>query len=728
MRLLGPLVLFTCLTSAIYAQETKIQITPQQSSIGMGECVVVHVKVSNVDGSPATNQQLLPYLDGKRWGAHVPANENGEAQLLIPIPDPGKYQIAIQSRAEKNPLDYQRWIWSTETKEDQDVYLQKIFSLQEAVKEASLWIAVDDTAEVFINGSLVATQGGWRNLKPFMIDPKLFRVGENYIGIHGVNGTGPAGVLFKMDLQTASGAMEIVSDESWTQKEGKVELNQLTEPIMEMQPVANLGAASSHLSKPEPWPNFEWSELLFVGQALPQNVNVSDPITIEVKKRELIIPKRDSNSLFAIQWEGWFTKNNITWSTAEGVPLLGFYWSEDRRITRQHLIWLMESGVDSLVVDWSNHIWYLTDWNDISVGSHEILYTTDLLMEELAAIREAGYPAPTMSLLIGISHIRPDGPNAVNGQLAHIYKQYVENPKFKGLYQEIDGKPVVQVLDLGASYLNDGIKLDDRFAIRYTAVNSETRKLHERGFWSWMDLDPQVTLNKDGKNEAMTLAAGCFDTGGWKGKNARGHDNGATLVEDFSKAMQARPAFMQIHQFNEFAGQIEGQPAGQIPDLYVDCYSANLTDDIEPTAITTPAYRANDSWGFFYLNLMRQLIDLYKQQSNQETTVIVFKTPKPEAPGHSLKPLVSGQNVEVSWIWLGVKPESYDLYLNGEQISKNLHETSLTLDLSKATTGVNQLKLVANGAKTYYSLSWTEASSRLGTPETPSVEMEFVYE
>ena len=98
-----------------------------------------------------------------------------------------------------------------------------------------------------------------------------------------------------------------------------------------------------------------------------------------------------------------------------------------------------------------------------------------------------------------------------------------------------------------------------------------------------------------------------FPPGGWLSEYAYGRRGGWTYVESFKHALRVKPRFIEIHQFNEFAGQPEGHGYGPNKDVYVDSYSVELSDDIEPVSLTAPAYRGEGAWGFFYLNLTRAL-------------------------------------------------------------------------------------------------------------------------
>ena len=106
------------------------------------------------------------------------------------------------------------------------------------------------------------------------------------------------------------------------------------------------------------------------------------------------------------------------------------------------------------------------------------------------------------------------------------------------------------------------IALDPRFTIRYPGAQQDHTRTNELGLWSWMDHQvPAVTL-KDGRPEGMTVCVGSFGPGGWLVPDARGRRNGATFVVDWRHALAVRPAFLQVRQFHEFAGQPDGQPVG----------------------------------------------------------------------------------------------------------------------------------------------------------------------
>jgi hypothetical protein len=220
-----------------------------------------------------------------------------------------------------------------------------------------------------------------------------------------------------------------------------------------------------------------------------------------------------------------------------------------------------------------------------------------------------------------------------------------------------------------------------------------------------------------GRPEAMTVSSAFFGEGGWLYPQAYGRRNGWTLVESFRKALEVRPRFIQLHQFNEYAGQPEGQGYGDKRDIYVNSYSPEFSDDIEPTSLTAPAYRGSGGWGFSALNLTRALVDLYHQKE-PETTVVAIGKPLRGA-------VVVGDNVEVEWTALGAPPRSYTLYVNGKVSVGNLHDNRVTVALRGVRPGTVTLRVVAEGTRMRYAPSWTEDSLPLARAVPAHAEVSF---
>jgi hypothetical protein len=250
-------------------------------------------------------------------------------------------------------------------------------------------------------------------------------------------------------------------------------------------------------------------------------------------------------------------------------------------------------------------------------------------------------------------------------------------------------------------------------------AQQDSNRLHEMGLWSWMDCTmPQVT-HFDGKPESVTVNVGHFGPDGWIYPPAQGQRGGATLVETFQVAMEARPLVLQFHQFNEFAGQPEGQGHGPNHDHYYDSYSSELNDDIEPTSLSAPAYRGTGGWGFLQLNLLRALVDLYRQPTPETTVIAISKPLRMNA--------VSGNALEVEWSTVGVEPNGYLFTVDSKEVdAKVTPEKTASLSLAGLSDGTHQLRVTAKGTKSHYPLLYDQEVERLSTPVEAYAVVDFV--
>ncbi len=397
---------------------------------------------------------------------------------------------------------------------------------------------------------------------------------------------------------------------------------------------------------------------------------------------------------------------------------MGFYRSWDPDIVRQHLIWLVESGVDFLLVDWSNQLWGRRHWDERSDASNEVVRATTMLLETAAAMREQGLPVPRIVIFVGVNNGPSTTMVAINEEILWIYHNYVRNPRFQGLLLEYLGKPLLIVFNGGGpAWLKDTHQapVDARyFTIRWMSSQHQLCRHNEAGYWSWMDgsLRQPVTLFQ-GKPEVMTASTAFFDQGGWKSPTAFGRRGGWTYLESFKGALQQRSRFLQLHQFQEFTGAPEGSQT-----FYGDSYSVELSDDIEPVSLTTPAYRGHGGWGFHYLNLTRALVDLYHQKT-PETTVLAVAHP-------GRREIVAKDQVPVQWTWVGKPPTSFSIALNGTTVARDLRGTEAVIDLTALKDGPALLRLTAGGTQERYPLSFTQDSLPQSPMPPASIEVEIV--
>ena len=691
----------------------SVRVAVEPARIGMGRTVRLEATATLPGGRPAAGYLLLPHVNGKRWGAHEYADARGHAVFLLPLPQPGiaAIQVEVLPPGEK-------WIWAPRPAANQQIWLQHAFDLPAAPGAVKLWVGVDDAAEVFLNGTSVGKFNGWNVSGPVPKVDGLLKAGRNVISVEAFNGGLPAGFVLRLEAGTPGGPVLVTSGPDWQ--------FHMAKPSGWPAESAQRGAAVSVLSVLEEaiytgsmgrWPD-TGRDRLITGTPTPEGANLSNRVTVEVDWRRLAVMPTDPEHLVGAQYCSLFSPGNFNWSTAQAVPLVGFYRSYDPDVLRQHLIWLAESGVDFLLLDWSNQIWEKQHWDDRTEGANEIVHTTTMLLEIAATMRDQGLPVPKMVLFVGLNNGASTTMTAVNEANTWIYHNYVRNPRFRGLFLEYLGKPLVFVFNgAGPSWLKDTKQapVDDRhFTIRWMSSQHQLCRHNEVGYWSWMDgsLRQPVTLFQ-GKPEALTVSTAFFDQGGWKAPSAFGRRNGWTYVESFRAALKHRPRFLQLHQFQEFTGQAEGSSP-----FYGDSYSVELSDDIEPVSLTTPAYRGEGGWGFHFLNLTRALVDLYHQKTPQ-TTVVAVARPLRGA-------VVAGDQLPIQWTSLGKQPTGYSLSLNGTTVARGLNGTETTVDLSSLKDGPVVLRLTAEGTQARYPLSYAQEALPQAPLAPAFTEVEFV--
>ncbi|MBE0655043.1 MAG: hypothetical protein IH594_14675, partial [Bacteroidales bacterium] len=388
----------------------------------------------------------------------------------------------------------------------------------------------------------------------------------------------------------------------------------------------------------------------------------------------------------------------------------------------------MDLGVDFIMPDWSNHIWGKKHWNEAGQGARAIVHATTVFLEVLAKMRDEGMDVPKVAIMPGISNGPPATMTALNEQLEWIYQNYVLNPRFTGLFQDFDGKPLIIILDTGAIGNKKGTAKsafrvpffemtlamseqeldafrkaqgpidDSHFTVRYMSSQNQLTLHHELGYWSWMDgqLEPLVTYFNE-KPEAITVTPAFFGPLGWTAPDAYGRRGGTTYLESFNYALKSRPRVIFLHQFNEFAGQGIGHGYGPNKDIYLDEYSMEFSDDIEPVSLTAPGLRdSTGGWGFYYLNMTRALMDIFRNK-DQNSTLLAANIRE-----------ISDKSINLDWSVTGVIPESYTIKIEDEVFLNEISEMSCEIPVEALSNGFNAITITANDVHTYYALSKTE--------------------
>ncbi|MHB8578236.1 MAG: glycoside hydrolase family 71/99 protein [Ignavibacteriaceae bacterium] len=500
-------------------------------------------------------------------------------------------------------------------------------------------------------------------------------------------------------------------------------------------------------AEPNNWMGSSDRNLLIVGNLMPGNKGLrSNEIEIKVQRRQM--PKLpDDSHLFCIQYENYFEQSS--WETAEAVPLIGFYDSYDEDVIRQHILWFDDMGVNSIMLDWSNHIWGDTSWNQRGEGARAIISNTTFFLEVLAKMRDEGIEVPKVVIMPGLSNGPPATMGALNEELDWIYQNYILNPRFKGLFLVYNGKPLMIILDTGAIGNKKGTAesafripffkqtlgmsaseldsfrvaqgpIDDsHFTIRYMSSQNQLTRHNELGYWSWMDgqLKPIVTYY-NGEPEAVTVTPSFFDLrvglSGWTAPDAYGRRDGTTYLETFKVALKYRPRVIFLHQFNEFAGETKGQGMGENKDIFGDEYSVELSDDIEPVSLTADGYRGDKGgWGFYYLNLTRALLDIFRGEAKGSTLLAV-------AP-----PEISESKIKLEWSVVGVTPKNFTVAIDGNMVLNEIRGTECEIPIDELVPGKHTITVTANGVSTHYALSEKELNDPSETPMPVSVSRIF---
>jgi hypothetical protein len=469
-----------------------------------------------------------------------------------------------------------------------------------------------------------------------------------------------------------------------------------------------------------------FDRLLKTGTYMPESETKSNSCLIEVAYRNM---KRPTNgeTLFGVQWESWFTHQR-SWLTAQGAPIMGIYDSTDPDVYRQQILWFMDMGVDFIIPDWSNHIWGKKHWSERGDGADGILHTTQIFLEVLADMRDEGLPVPRVALMPGLTNGPPTTMEALNEQLEWIYQDYVRNPRFKDLWQIYDGKPLIIILDTGilankegrtessfripffewsltSKGLFDEESIDEHrqvqgpvddthFTVRWMSSQNQTTLHHEFGYWSWMDgsLKPVVTY-RDGKAESITVTPSFFAEYGWTAPEAYGRRSGWTYLESFKEAIEYRPRVVMLHQWNEYQGQKIGHGHGPNKDVFLDTHSVEFSDDLEPISPTAPGYRGVEPYGFYYLNMTRALMDIYRGDAEDVTLLALHVADS------------TGSDLKLEWTTIGVSPESFTLMLDGNPIMEETSDQAYSIPMTELSAGEHIVSISANGVGTRYELS-----------------------
>ena len=456
-----------------------------------------------------------------------------------------------------------------------------------------------------------------------------------------------------------------------------------------------------------------------------------------------------AGTLMGLQYEPYFTKLNVGWETGqetgieglvkgtqEAIPILGRYSSYDVNLIRKHEEWFEYLGIDWLLIDWTNFLWMKPAWEQHQGATHEIEETTELLFKTYSQLEKKGKHPPKLVLMLGFQN-GPSVPNALqrlNGVVAWAKTELLDKPEYENQWLYYHGKPLLTILYTASLPCEELAQNTNGLAapgwtVRWMGSQLQDSHVDKCGYWSWMDgTIRQAVTFRDNVPEETVVTPACFPfpftedvagKGGWLDPKATGRDHGAPYIESWKVAFASRPKFIQIHQWNEFAGQAKGKGGGPKHNIFGDEYSAALSDDIEPTQLNGCGYRGCGGWGYYYMNLTKSLISLYRKET-PDITVMALSGP-------FLRAAVKKSQLTLTWTYLGESPSSYTLKVDGQPVAEEIRGNNYNLDLSKLSAGTHIVQLVANGVHTYFDLAAEHLTKKSNTPLPVTSVVEFGY-
>ena len=457
---------------------------------------------------------------------------------------------------------------------------------------------------------------------------------------------------------------------------------------------------------------------------------------------------KSARTLIGLQFEAYFTKHNVSWDasqpsgtvglysgTEEAIPILGTYSSYDVNVIRKHEEWFEYLGIDWLLIDWTNFIIAKPAWEQHTGATREVEETTKLILETYRQLRKEGRHPPKVVLMMPPFKSDPDlseGIRRLNTIIQWTTLNFLNKPEYNDLWLRFDGKPLLALTWWSASISAPGRSCDDPakftnqvvapgWTVRWMGTQLQDSQVDKCGYWSWMDgTIRQAVTFRDGAPEETVVTPSCFPFAftdallrsrkGWLDPKAVGRDHGAPYIESWKVAFQSRPKVIQIHQWNEFSGQLKGKGMGPgiKHDVYGDEYNLEFSDDLEPTQLGKCGYRDCGGWGYYYLNLTKALISLYRNET-PDITVLALSGP-------ALPAVVKENQLSLAWNYLGKSPSSYLLQVDGRTVAENIRGENYPLDLSEFSAGKHTVLLVAKGVHTYFDLAPERLTTRSPSP------------
>lgn len=390
-----------------------------------------------------------------------------------------------------------------------------------------------------------------------------------------------------------------------------------------------------------------------VGRPPPSNALSSNTVYITIQPRIPIRPNTASSVFphIGMYFETWFTPLNFNWyngtGSAEAIPIIGRYASVDLLSISQQAAWFIQTGIEYVVVDWTNNLWNIPHWNERNPNIQELVNATNLHIGVYSYLKHTlqWNNVPQFILLLGLNNGPTTPLPALMEELDYINTAYIQNTSV-GIDMMVTylGKPLVIIFD-GSGADNSNIT-HPAFTIRWMSSQNQITHFNKRGYWSWMDgsITPEITVFNN-SYEAATAAPAYFASNGWTDNTtAMGRSGGLTYIQTVSNILRNTvassiattgvtdtssigPYFLFTCQWNEYAGQNNGNGYGPNDNIYVDSYSADLSNDMEPTSLFACGYprpgRSCGGYGYKQLNILNMMNYGIKNPSALDNTTVI---------------------------------------------------------------------------------------------------------
>ncbi len=275
-------------------------------------------------------------------------------------------------------------------------------------------------------------------------------------------------------------------------------------------------------------------------------------------------------------------------------PIFGYYLTTDPWVMRKHAELLADAKIDVVFCDATN----LSLTYDESVLNMMTVWTQ---------ARKDGVKTPSIAFVL------PFGANEYSlTSLRHLYQTIYKDGKFKDLWFEWEGKPLIMAYPDNLTNSPEDREISGFFTFRPGQPDYVTGPIREN-HWGWLEVYPQHGFGEDsdgnyeqvavgvGQNASAASGGHCtaYNTPGTYGRDfsmekgvdprAEGYLYGWNFQEQWDRAFELDPKLVFVTEWNEFiAGQWlpehgwEGDPFS-----FVDLFDWNRSRDIEP----------NKGWG-----------------------------------------------------------------------------------------------------------------------------------